>query len=118
VALSSFFFSIYTLIPIILIFFSEFIIGKKVFNEKKYDERVKNINLLHKNGNLTDEEYNKKLSELKLLKTRCQVLLSKEFLFLQKEFDKRNLTKQELDTYMNDELKKRMDKQKVNTVNS
>ena len=86
--LSVFLFSLLTLMPILFIFITEFLIGKNLFDENKYIEREKVLNILKNKGSISESEFKIKMNELIELKRKTEVILSITYIKLLKELKK------------------------------
>jgi hypothetical protein len=99
-------FFLVTLIPILYIFVSEFIIGKKMFDEKKYCERRNVIIQLKERGSISESDFTLKMNNLNELKIKTEVVLSNDYRKLKREFKKGNISQKEMDDYVLNEISK------------
>lgn len=104
--LSVFLFSLLTLIPILFIFITEFLIGKNLFNENKYTERKNVLNILKNKGSISDSEFKIKMNELIALKRKTEVILSINYIKLLKGLKKGTISQKEINDYVLNEINK------------
>ncbi len=104
--LSVFLFSLLTLMPILFIFITEFLIGKNLFDENKYIEREKVLNILKNKGSISESEFKIKMSELIELKRKTEVILSITYIKLLKELKKGTISQKEINDYVLNEINK------------
>ena len=104
--LSVFLFSLLTLMPILFIFITEFLIGKNLFDENKYIEREKVLNILKNKGSISESEFKIKMSELIELKRKTEVILSITYIKLLNELKKGTISQKEINDYVLNEINK------------
>ena len=102
----SFYFFLITLIPILYIFISEFIIGKNLFDEKKHSERRNVIIQLKEAGSISEADFTLKMNDLNELKIKTEVALSNDYRKLKRELKKGNISQKEMDDYVLNEISK------------
>jgi hypothetical protein len=103
-------YNVVTLFPISYLLLTKFIFVNNQFDDEKLNNRINSLKKLKNSGTISDEEFAKRIKELEYLKIKSKIHLSEDYLSMKKDADNGGLTYGELEDYVENEIKKILDR--------